>query len=199
MVIVIIRSVHYDLILQAIWKHFLKKTSTIDKGTLAHLKVLLNCAASLDPEVNMKGCEDFLMIILHAHVNVAAEKLLSRGSYRKVEDLAKAILENFVFFDPDKKISREDKVHLYASQLMTLLLLWHAFDDAVKEGDGDRVVEYWKFLLLVFRVKGHRNYCKEAITMLSQYHCLLSQRKAAQLKWSRFKEKRVKISLVIFT
>ena len=160
---------------------------------------MLNCAASLDPEVNMKGCEDFLMIILHAHVNVAAEKLLSQG---KVEDLAKAILENFVFFDPDKKISRKDKVHLYASQLMTLLLLWHAFDDAVKEGDGDRVVEYWKFLLLVFRVKGHRNYCKEAITMLSQYHCLLSQRKAAQLKWSRFiniKGKRVKISLVIFT
>ena len=57
----------------------------------------------------MKGCEDFLMIILHAHVNVAAEKLLSQGSYRKVEDLAKAMLENFVFFDPDKKFLGKTK------------------------------------------------------------------------------------------
>lgn len=179
-------SVNHDLILQAIWKHFYQKSSATDKGTLAQFKVLLNCASLLDPEVNVKGCEDFLMIILHAHVNAAAEKLLFQQSYQKVEDLAKAIIQNFVFFDPDKKISREDKVHLYAIQVMTLLLFWHAFDDAIKEGDGDRVLEYWKFLLLIFRVRGHRNYCKEAIIMLSQYHCLLSQRKAAQLKWSRF-------------
>ena len=147
---------------------------------------MLNCAASLDPEVNMKGCEDFMMIILHAHVNAAAEKLLSQQSYQNVEDLAKAMLQNFVSFDPDKKISREDKVHLYASQVMTLLLIWHAFDDTIREGDGDRVLEYWKFLLLIFKAKGHRNYCKEAIIMLSQYHCLLSQCKAAQLKWLCF-------------
>ena len=84
------------------------------------------------------------------------------------------------------KISRADKVYLYASQLLTMLLLWHAFNDAVREGDGDRVISYWKFLLVIFRAKGHRNYCKEAIILLSQYHFLLSPRKAAQLKWSRF-------------
>jgi len=155
-------------------------------GTLAQLKILLSRGASLDPADNMKGCEDFLTIVLYAHVNAAAEKLLSEKSYDKVEDLSNAILQNYVCFDPSKKICRDDKVHLYATQLMTLLLFWHAFNDAVKEGDGDRVIDYWKFLLVIFRVKGHRNYCKEAIMMLSQYHCLLSDRLAAQLKWSRF-------------
>ena len=112
--------------------------------------------------------------------------ILAKQKYDDVMDLAKAILENYTFYDPSKKIPRDNKIHLYATQLITLLLFWHAFNDAVSEGDGDRVIDYWKFLLVIFRVKGHRNYCKEAITMLSQYHCLLSERKAAQLKWSRF-------------
>ena len=59
-------------------------------------------------------------------------------------------MENYVCFDPMKRICRNDKVHLYATQLMTLLLLWHAFHDVVKEGDGDRVIDYWKFLLVIF-------------------------------------------------
>ena len=134
----------------------------------------------------MKGCEDFLTVVLYVQVNAAAEKLLSEKSYENVEDLSKAIVQNYICFDPMKKVDRGDKVHLYATQLMTLLLFWHAFNDAVKEGDGDRVIDYWKFLLVIFRVKGHRNCCKEAIMMLSQYHHLLSDHMAAQLKWSRF-------------
>ena len=89
-------------------------------------------------------------------------------------------------FDPDKKVPRTDKIHLYATQVLTLSLFWDVFHDAIREGDGDRILSYWKFLLIIFRVKGHRNYCKEAIILLTQYHCLLSERKAAQMKWSRF-------------
>ena len=134
----------------------------------------------------MKGCEDFLTIVLHAHVVAAAKEILAEESIDNAKDLSKEILKRFVSFDPNEKISRADKVYLYASQLMTFLLLWHAFNDAVREGDGDRVISYWKFLLVIFRVKGHRNYCKEAIILLSQYNFLLSPRKAAQLKWCRF-------------
>ena len=104
--------------------------------------------------------------------------MLSEKSIDNVKDLAKEILKQFVSFNPDAKISRADKIHLYASQLMTLLLFWHSFNDAIREGDGDRVLSYWKFLLVIFQAKGHRNYCKEAIILLSQYHFLLSPRKA---------------------
>ena len=36
---------------------------------------------------------------------------------------------------------------------MTQLLVWHTFNDAVKEGDSNWIIDYWKFLLVMFRVK----------------------------------------------
>ena len=42
------------------------------------------------------------------------------------------------------------------------------FRDAVKEGDGDRIVLYWKLLLPVFKQQGHHNYAKEAFVFLPQ-------------------------------
>jgi len=134
----------------------------------------------------MKACEDFLLIVLHAHVVSAAKRLLSLKQYSSVTDLAKAILTEFVTINPNAKVSRSDKVHLYAREVLTLGIIWHSFNDAVHEGDGNRILTLWKLLLIIFKVKGQRNYCKEAIVLLSHYHCLLSQRKAAQLKWSRF-------------
>ena len=50
----------------------------------------------------MKGCEDFLTIILHAHVTSAAKMILAKQKYDDVMDLAKAILENYTFYDPSK-------------------------------------------------------------------------------------------------
>jgi len=68
---------------------------------------------------------------------------------------------------------------LYTTEVLTLGLLWWEFKDAIKEGNGNRVLCYWKFL---FKAKNHTNYSKEAIILLSQYYCLLSDRQAAQLK-----------------
>lgn len=65
-----------------------------------------------------------------------------------------------------------------------MCLLWHGFHDAVKEGDGDRIVLYWKVLLPVFQQSGHYNYAKEAFMLLAQTH-MLSERKVMELKWSR--------------
>ena len=150
------------------------------------MKILLNFASSVDPDVNMKGCEDFFLIVLHAHIIAAARKVTQKQQYKNVKDLANEILCQFVNFNPDEKVPRSDNVNLYATQTLTLGLIWHAFNDSIREEDGDRVLACWKFLLLIYKAKGHRNYCKEAIVLLTQYHCLLSERKAAQLKWSRF-------------
>ena len=135
----------------------------------------------------MKACEDFLLIVLHAHVVAAAKQLLSAGEkYDKVTELASAVLDTFVSFDLDAKRPVKDKKQLYSNEVLSLGLLWHAFSDSIREGDGDRVLRYWKLFLIVFKAQHHTNYCKEAIVLLSQYHCLLSKRKAAQLKWCRF-------------
>ena len=146
---------------------------------------MINFAAKVDPDKNMKGCEDFLLIVLHSHVVAAAKQLLSVAEFNRVEDLAKEVLVQFVAFDPDVKLKTNDLVHLYALQVLNLGLVWHGFNNSIKEGDGDRILTYYKFLLNIFKAGRCFNYCKETVILLTQFHCLFSERQAAQLKWSR--------------
>uniref|UniRef100_A0A1X7VWE6 DUF6589 domain-containing protein n=1 Tax=Amphimedon queenslandica TaxID=400682 RepID=A0A1X7VWE6_AMPQE len=44
----------------------------------------------------------------------------------------------------------------------------------------------WKFLMVIFRKTGHRNYAKEAVSLLLEYHFTALERKAAQVGDSRF-------------
>ena len=37
-------------------------------------------------------------------------------------------------------VSKDDLVHVYACEIVSLGLLWHSYHDAVKEGDGERVL-----------------------------------------------------------
>ena len=76
-------------------------------------------------------------------------------------------------------------MHLYAREVLTMGLIWLGFNDAIKEGDGDKVIMYWRFLLLAYKHGDSRNYFIEAVNLLSQLH-KLSPRLVAQLKWGRF-------------
>ena len=46
----------------------------------------------MDPELNMKGCENFFLIILHAHIIAAAKTIMQKQQYNNVEDVANVIL-----------------------------------------------------------------------------------------------------------
>lgn len=141
---------------------------------------------NIDPAKNMKACEDIMLIIFHAYVMAASKSVMSTSDqqFEKVKDLAREIVSRHVYFDPNMKITSVDKKYVYGTQVLTLTLLWHAFNDAVHEGDGDRVLRYWKFFAVVFKVTRHYN--KESVIVQLQYNFLLSEREAAQLKWSRF-------------
>ena len=54
--------------------------------------------------------------------------------------------------------AQADGIQAYSKEVITLGLIWLGYYDAVKEGDGDRVLQYWKFLLLLFKISNHRNY-----------------------------------------
>ena len=118
---------------------------------------------------------------MHTHAIAAAKEILSLTSVNSVSDLAKAITTNFTYvsqLDFSQQISEKQKavddgVHLYAVELLTLGLLWHGFHDAIKEGDGERIMRYWKFLLILFKSTNHPNYVKEAVNLLLQYCMLL--------------------------
>ena len=67
---------------------------------------------------------------------------------------------------------------------MILGFVYHGFQDAIREGDGDRIMVYWKLLLLAFKASNRRNYAKEAFLTLLQ-SLTLPPRLRQQLKWSR--------------
>ena len=156
----------------------------MEKGTLYHMKNLINRTAvpKSNPEDSMKATEDFYLAVLHAHILAAAKTLLSKTSnLHSTISLAEEIVDRFVDIHIESGASSGDSVHEYAHDMLTLLMIWHNFHDSVKEGDGDRVILVWKLLMLIFKASNHHNYAKEAANLLLQKHCLLSQRRAAQL------------------
>lgn len=166
---------------------FFSESNTNDKGTLYNLKVLLNRSIPKEPKQNMKACEDFLLIVLYALCKNAAEIVMKDNPHlTDITGIAAIIINQFVSIGETFKSNKSDELHLYTTELFTLALVWHCYHDAIKEGDGDRVIDIWKFLLIIFKKAGRKNYSKEALQLLVNYHFLFSDRLAEQLKWSRF-------------
>ena len=86
--------------------------------------------------------------------------------------------------DGESATSKWDQggVSEHTHEVLSLGLLYLDFKDAVREGDGDRVLLAWKYFFLLFKVSGRKNYAIEAFTLLSQYHITLPLNLAEQLK-----------------
>ena len=154
----------------------------------------------------MKAAEDFLEVVLFAHVITAAEQVMkTRNIQIDCEVVADSIINNFVTVsiptidepasnsdtdepaansDTDEPASNSDTlcssnkdfIYAYATDYLTMALLWHGFHDAIKMGDGNRIMSYWKFLTAIFQQTGHCNYAKQGFFMLAQSELLSSRR-----------------------
>ena len=177
---------------KAIWGRLYKAKSAMEKGTLYQLKnVIGRSSVPQDPENDMNAAEDFLLLIVHAHVFAAARLLVQKDPTLtdSITSLAELVISSFVQLPAMYSTAATDNadgVQAYAMEVLTLGLLWYGFYDAIKEGDGDRVLRYWRFLLIIFKGTNHRNYAKEAVNLLYHYHYLLSNRQKKQFLWSRF-------------
>lgn len=78
-----------------------------------------------------------------------------------------------------------DRVYAYACGALTHGLLYMEFRDAIREGDGQRILRCWRYFLMLFKETKRTNYSGEAFTLLAQHHFLLSPREAMQLLWNR--------------
>ena len=136
----------------------------------------------------MKATEDFFLVVLHAYIIQAARTVLKNTTnLHTTLSLAKEIVDTFLDVDiSERRKPSGDNVHEYTRDLFTLLIIWHYFHDSVREGDGDRVMLIWKLLLLIYHATKRSNYAKEAAILLFQKDSFFSERKVAQLKWSRF-------------
>ena len=127
------------------------------------------------------------MKVLTGYIVAAGKEILKDNAVASVSELSTMIVEKYVrVLATPSFADHSDKVLTYSSEVITLGLLWHCYHDAVREGDGKRVLLIWKFLLIVYKAANRTNYCKEAAILLAQYYHLFSERKAEQLLFSRF-------------
>ena len=126
-------------------------------------------------------CPDPLLIELLKKADI-------KGRATAFESVAAKIIEPYVhFFKPlPTQTDSSDGVRAYADTLLSLALLWAEFEDGTREGDGERVMRCWKFLLVLFKDAQRKNYAIEAFTLLMLKDGFLSPRQKEQLVWSRF-------------
>ena len=106
-----------------------------------------------------------------------------------LEDISSYVVNQHVDLSTSFKTSDSSTngtAYDYGCEVLALGLLVIDFKDAVQEGDGDRIIALWKYLMLVFKASGRKNYAIEGLTLLSQYNMILPPNLAEQVKWSRF-------------
>ena len=183
----------------------------MDGGTLYQLRNLINRRNVVsDPSNNVNACEDFLELVVTAHVLAAFMTILgmkclsddptsvlfpeggtTEEIFTGLLSVAQVVINDHTDFKYPAHTSQApqkeyDGINEYAKEVLTLGLFYLEYKDAIREGDGTRVLRCWKYLLLFFRASGHTNYTIEAFTLLSQYYYLFPPQLAQQLMWSRF-------------
>ena len=85
----------------------------------------------------------------------------------------------------EAKEDKNDDVYNYAVARLSLALLIHCVDDAVREGDGDRIILCWRFFLLYYKAFNHSKYAFAGFLLLANVTVLLPEAKAHSLIWNR--------------
>ena len=163
------------------------------------------------PEKDVNANEDFLTSIVTSHFLAACMHKLGMKSLDDVPTASgfefnestwmlpdsdrKSILYSFCqtvisesvnfSMNGDINCSRDGVVN-YAKELKSLGIFYLSYKDAVHEGNGDRVLVCWKYILPLFKVSDRRNYSLEVVRMLYSYYFTMSPRQKHQLLWSRF-------------
>jgi len=166
------------------------------------------------PIDSFDACEDFFVLVIEAHVVAAGMKLLDMQDLNDtpskqyapegeltwactneekkpiLDKITKDIVQSFLCTDyhasKSSSSSSEDMAYKYSSQLLTIGCIYLEFRDAIKEGDGIRVLRCYRYLLPMFISSWRTNYAIETLNFLMQYEYLLSPRQAEELLWGRF-------------
>ena len=90
----------------------------------------------------------------------AARKIISRNtSVTSCIDVAKQVVRQYITLNlPDSSVRPSaNKGSTYGYGLdLNLGLLWYGFHESVWEGDGDRIIRYWRFFCQFFTIQDER-------------------------------------------
>jgi len=186
-----------------IWKYFYSTRSVRDKGTLYNIRNRLN-RSNLPADVtkDFNSCDDFIEIVTKSYgmesvsdslPTLPADFLTKPDDYRKsyLETLCGNLYDQFISLSYNSAsnkfvYNKDDDVSGYAIQLLRICSLYLEFSDAIREGDGLRVLRCWRYLIPIFRESHSINYSIEAVEIVHQYMYALSPQLAKQLIWGRF-------------
>ena len=165
-----------------------------------------------EPKGTMHACQSFLTVVLEAEILAALAGALglstldmdaqtlfpddslpmsSAGRIQAITKLAEKVLSCTSLDHCVDSTSLQqplfpgDDTGNYSSKLLSMGLLAWNFEDAIREGDGDRIIRMWKFLLLFFKQAGKGKYGIEATRLLADVHVNLSADKRYELRWNR--------------
>ena len=83
----------------------------------------------------------------------------------------------------------EDYIYNYHRGKLAYGLVLLEFNDAIKEGDGERIFDIYKMALLLYKVGGHYKYAYVVLLYLVKIAAVLPASSAHNLKWNRFSNK----------
>ena len=199
--------------MQVIWKYFYSTHSSADHGTLHQLRNKVNRTNVVTkPSNDFNSCDDFFVLVVSCHIIAATLAMLKMKSMndtpsedvlpnalniwmqssdeRKaiLNQVSKQVVDSFIDFSYQKAVLKPetDQVADYAKQVLSLGCFYLEFCDAIREGDGERVLRCWHYLLPIFAGSGRKNYSCEVLNMLFQHSYGLPPRLSAELTWSRF-------------
>ena len=178
-----------------IWKYFLSEKSAAEHGTLYQLRNLINQSnVPTKPKKNFDACSDFFVQVINSLLFVASMDFLQMESLNDTPSAS--ILPNAERLWAESKEKRTEILEELCGNIIDQVVSFNLheeeakehmeFCDAIREGDGERVLRCWKFLLPIFKNSGRKNYSLEALHFLYQYEFLLPPQQAERLLWSRF-------------
>ena len=132
----------------------------------AALKILEISSKQDQPSVKVIGISS--PENLWTYTNEKRKAILHSVSGRIVKRFIQFSFNNFP--PKSRNLKNDDQVHNYSCHLLSIGCFYLAYKDAIKEGDGECVLDYWHYLLPIFINSGCRNYSNEALHYLCQYH-----------------------------
>ena len=82
--------------------------------------------------------------------------------------------------------AEEDFIYNYHESKLVMGLTLFEFDDAIREGDGERLHDLYKLALLLFKANRKSKYAYVILLYLVKLAGLVSEKDALNLKWNRF-------------
>ena len=93
-------------------------------------------------------------------------------------------------------VTVDDKVQNYGLSLIELFIVLMQLNDTIHEGDGDRNVINWKYLLWVFKANNKLSkYAIEGMYFLTSVKCMLTHQVSERVIWGRGTNKKGKIGV----